>query len=209
LECAEVAKVFAAKEFFSVAAIGVVGCWAGFETGVLAARAHDLPFAGLKDRQYRLMPDETKTRGRPRNERIAGMMAKHGCSRATAYRKAKGADRRTLRQQNTALKQEVARLRATAQAARPEGFAMKALKAAMAKTDAGIVGYHDANFEFHEAGSPPPYPLRPRVPAEARPAILEMWEDTLPDKEVREALERLATDDKMKMHRGVWKSCAT
>ena len=49
-----------------------------------AAQAHDLPFAGLKDRQYRLMPEETKTRGRPRNERIARMMAKHGCSRATA-----------------------------------------------------------------------------------------------------------------------------
>jgi hypothetical protein len=107
-----------------------------------------------------------------------------------------------LRQQITALKQE--QQRAMAKAARQEGLATKALKAAVTKPN-GVVGFLDANLEFHEAGCPPPYPLviPSWVPPEARPAIAEMWKDTLPDKEVRTALKRLATDKKM--DDDVWK----
>jgi nitrate reductase beta subunit len=107
-----------------------------------------------------------------------------------------------LRQENTALKQE--QQRAMAKAARQEGLAMKALMAAVTKPNGGVVGFLDANLEFHEAECPPPYRLLiPHwVPPEAQPAIAEMWKDTLPDKEVRMALKRLATDKKMEG--GVW-----
>ena len=39
------------------------------------------------------MPNETKKRGRPRNRKVARLIARDGCSRATAYRKL-GAARR-------------------------------------------------------------------------------------------------------------------
>jgi len=99
-----------------------------------------------------------------------------------------------LRQEVTALKQELAQQQ-VAKSARQEGLAMKALKAATTKRNGVVVGFHDANFEFHEAECPPPYPLprRPFVPEEARSAMEKKWEETLPDKDVRAALERLAT----------------
>jgi hypothetical protein len=109
----------------------------------------------------------------------------------------------------TALRQEkrqkvaVLEQRAMAKAAQQEGLGIKAQKAAMTKPNGGVVGFHDANLEFHEADCPPPYRLlMPLVPAEAQPAIAEMWKGTLPDKEVRMALKRLAIDGKM---RRVWK----
>ena len=43
------------------------------------------------------MPNETKKRGRPRNGRADQYMAKHGCSRATAYRKLDDDRRRNYR----------------------------------------------------------------------------------------------------------------
>jgi hypothetical protein len=109
-----------------------------------------------------------------------------------------------LRQKVTVLEQELAQQqRVMAKAAQQEGFAMKATRAAITKPDSGFVGSYDENFEFHEFLSPPPpYPLSILyAPEEARPAIKKIWEETLPDKEVRMALKRLATDGKM---RGVW-----
>jgi Glyoxalase superfamily protein len=95
-------------------------------------------------------------------------------------RKAAAADSASLRQENTALrqqitdlKQELAQQQAKAKAARPEGLAIKAMKAAMTKPNGGVVGFHDANFEFHEALSLAPHPLTflPWVPEEARPIL--------------------------------------
>jgi hypothetical protein len=43
------------------------------------------------------MPDETKRRGRPRNSRVDRYMVRHGCSRATAYRKLDDDRRRNYR----------------------------------------------------------------------------------------------------------------
>jgi hypothetical protein len=37
---------------------------------------------------------------------------------------------------------------------------MKALKAAMTKPNGGVVGFYDANLEFHEAECPPRIPAR-------------------------------------------------
>ena len=118
----------------------------------------------------------------------------------TALRK----ENTALRQKVTVLKQEPAQQRTVAKVAQQEGLGMKVLRAAMTKPNGGFVGFYDENFEFHEFLSPPPDPLSipPWVPKEARPAIKKMWEETLPDKDVRAALERLATDDKMR--RGVW-----
>jgi hypothetical protein len=91
---------------------------------------------------------------------------------------------------------------AKAKAARPEGLAVKAMKAALTKPNGGVVGFHDANFEFHEALSLPPHPLSfpPWVPEEAR-LFKTMWDGALPNKEIRAALKRLATDRRM---RKVW-----
>jgi hypothetical protein len=115
--------------------------------------------------------------------------------------KLKGREQETiaLRQKVTMLKQELAQQRAMAK----EGLRMKALKAAPIKLNGGVVGFHDANLEFHEALCLPshPLPILSWVLEEAQPAIEELWKAALPDKEVRTALERLATDRRM---RGVW-----
>jgi hypothetical protein len=111
-----------------------------------------------------------------------------------------------LRQKITVLEQELARQRAMANAAQQEGLALKALKRAMDKPCAGYEFYDNETREFHDALSRRPYPLTILwAPEEARPAIKKMWEGTLPDKDVRAALERLATDPRM---RGVWQKLA-
>jgi hypothetical protein len=80
------------------------------------------------------------------------------------YHRAKAAAQaQGLRQKVTELEQELAQRPATAKAARPEGLAMKALKAAMTKPDTGVVGFYDASLEFHEGDCPPPYPLSMQV----------------------------------------------
>jgi len=156
------------------------------------------------------MPYETKTRGRPRNERIAGMMVEHGCSRATAYRKAKDGDRPTLRQQVTALKQELARLRATAkpQAAdvprgkvtesrkekgiKPEGLFMEALQAAAAKPSIGVVG---VGIDEEAATTEAPrsqLPVWVRRREALRQAIEEALELPALNENIRKAQKRLA-----------------
>lgn len=111
----------------------------------------------------------------------------------------------SLRRKVTLLEQERAQPRPMAKAARQEGLAMKASKAALTKPNGGVVGIYDPKLdEYYEADSPPPGPLQFRwwFPSEARPKIEMMWEDTLPDKEVRMALGRLVTDPRM---RPVWK----
>jgi hypothetical protein len=67
-----------------------------------------------------------------------------------------------LRQENAALQQKVTVLeqklgqqRAITKAPRPEGLAMKALKAPMTKPNGRVVGFDDANLEFHETDCPP------------------------------------------------------
>ena len=115
-------------------------------------------------------------------------------------------DNTGLRQEITALRRELAQQRAMAKAAQQEGLALKALKAALTKPNGGFVFYDDETREFHDGLSRRPYRLSILyAPEEARPAIKKMWEGTLPDKDVRAALERLATHDKM---RGVWKKLA-
>jgi hypothetical protein len=111
-----------------------------------------------------------------------------------------------LRQKVTVLERDLAQQRAMAKAAQQEGLALKALKAAMNKPCGGYEFYDNETREFHDALSRRLYPLSILyAPEEARPAIKKMWEGTLPDKDVRAALERLATHDKM---RGVWKKLA-
>ena len=60
-----------------------------------------------------------------------------------------------LRRKVTVLEQALAQQRPMTTAARQEGLAMTALKAAMTKPNDGVVGFHDANFEYHEAARPP------------------------------------------------------
>jgi hypothetical protein len=111
-------------------------------------------------------------------------------------------DNTGLRQEITALRRELAQQRAMAKAAQQEGLALKALKAALTKPNGGFVFYDDETREFHDGLSRRPYRLSILyAPEEARPAIKKMWEGTLPDKDVRAALERLATTHRM---RGVW-----
>ena len=83
-----------------------------------------------------------------------------------AARQAQAQDSAGLRQENTALRQkvavleqELARQRAIAKPRQQEGLGMKALKAATTKPNGGVIGWHDENFEFHEALCPPPHPL--------------------------------------------------
>jgi len=61
----------------------------------------------------------------------------------------------SLQRKVTVLEQALAQQRPMATAARQEGLAMTALKAAMTKPNDGVVGFHDANFEYHEAARPP------------------------------------------------------
>lgn len=106
-----------------------------------------------------------------------------------------------LRRKVAVLEQMLAQQQPMAKAVRQEGLAMTARAAAMTKPNGGVVGFYDPKLdEYYEAGCPPQYPLpkQPWIPAEAWPVIALLWEDTLPDKEVRMALERLV------MHRGVW-----
>jgi hypothetical protein len=99
---------------------------------------------------------------------------------------------------------ELAQQRVVAKPAQQEGLVMKAQRAAMTKPS-GWVSYDENRREFHDAVSPPPpdpLSIPPWVPEDARPRIKKKWEETLPDDEVRMALKRLATDDRMR--RGVW-----